>query len=313
MSKKASPTAIGGFVIGILGLTVALALFFGGKDWFSEKTHFALLYDSQIKGLTIGAPVAIKGVNIGEVVEIKLRVYSETLEVISEVIIEVNPKAMERVGETSEGVLDEMIAKGLRAQLKLQSLLTGLLYIDIDFHPDSDMGLKEVRTQYPQFPTVPTDLEAITRSLDDIDVKGLTAQLQEIVSGLDQLINNTETQAIGRSANEALISVKQLADNLNSEIGTIRQTLSPVAHNTNELIMRLNSELPATLANINKTVMKLERVADNTAFLLSDDSPLLYQLGYAADKVAQAAQNLTTLTEAVERQPEALLTGKKEY
>jgi phospholipid/cholesterol/gamma-HCH transport system substrate-binding protein len=313
VSKKASSTAIGGFIIGILGLTVALIFFFGGEDWLSKKVYFTLLYDSQIKGLKVGAPVAIRGVNIGEVVDIKLRVYSDTLDVLSVVIIEVNPDSLERVGKTSVTVLDDMFAKGLRAQLKLQSLLTGLLYIDIDYYPGSKLGLKDVPTQFPQFPTVPTDLEAITQTLDEIDVKSLVKGLQEIVSGVDQLINNSEAQTISGSANDALISIKQLADNLNTEIGTIEQAISPVMHNANDLILQLNRQLTATLNNLNQTFIKLERVADNAEFLLSDDSPLLNQLSEATAKVAAAAQGISALTESIKRQPEAILKGKKEY
>src|ERR1044071_957610 len=134
MSRNANPVTVGAFVLGSLLLAVVLVVFFREGSFWNKKQHYTLIYDRSIKGLSVGAPVTIKGVKIGEVTEITARMTKDT-SVFNSVVIAIDTDALEREDESSDTeIMDEMIERGLRAQLRLQSLLTAMLYVDIDFH-----------------------------------------------------------------------------------------------------------------------------------------------------------------------------------
>jgi paraquat-inducible protein B len=212
-----------------------------------------------------------------------------------------------------------MIERGLRAQLRLQSLLTALLYVDVDFHPDKPATLVNVKTRYKQIPTIPTDLEQLTRNLESIDISKLGENLQEIVNGVNQLINDGAIQKLGTDVSATLASVRNAADQLNKQSEQIGAQLSPLAKKGNRTLDELNRSLPqlvktldTTLVTLQQTAQTLQQTTNNTTFLTSDDSPLLYRLEHTAASVNSAAEQMRRLTEMLERQPESLIYGKSE-
>lgn len=319
MSRTANPVAVGGFVVGTLVLALVLAIFFGGGHWWSSRERFVLIYDTSIKGLNVGAPVTIKGVKIGEVVDIKAHMYENSSSVLNSVVIEVDPDALEREGSTNDAeLMDELIRRGLRAQLKLQSLLTALLYVDVDFHPDKPAQYKDVKTRYKQLPTTPTDLEQLTRDLESIDLNKLGENFQQIVSGVNQLINDKALQNLGQDVSLTLASVRSAADQFNRQSAAFGERTAPLLADGQQTLAELNRTLPQltreleqTLVALREASVSLQKTAANTTYLTSEDSPLLYRVDRAADSVDRAAAQLNRLTESLERQPESLIYGKR--
>lgn len=318
MSRSANPVAVGGFVIGTLLLGLLLAIFFGGSRWFSSHERFVLIYDTSIKGLNVGAPVTIKGVKIGEVVDIKAHLYENSLSVLNSVVIEVDPNALEREGGPGGAeLMDELVRRGLRAQLKLQSLLTALLYVDVDFHPEKPAQYKDVKTRYKQLPTTPTDLEQLTRDLESIDVNKLGENFQQIVDGVNQLINDKALQNLGQDVSQTLASVRTAADQFNRQSAAFGERVEPLLVNGNQTVVELNRRLPQltedlqqTLAALRQASESLQKTSANTTYLTSDDSPLIYRVDKAATSIDKAAEQVRRLTDALERQPESLIYGK---
>jgi paraquat-inducible protein B len=319
MSRTANPVTVGAFVIGTIVLALALAIFFGGGHWWSSRERFVLIYDTSIKGLNIGAPVTIKGVKIGEVVDIKAHLYDNSQSVLNSVVIEVDPDALEREGSTDEAeLMDELIKRGLRAQLRLQSLLTAMLYVDVDFHPDKPAQYKDVKTRYKQLPTTPTDLEQLTRDLESIDLNKLGENFQQIVDGVNDLINDKALQHLGQDVSDTLGSVRAAADQLNKQSQAFGDRTAPLLADGQQTLQELNRALPQLTAELQQTMValreasvSLQKTAANTTYLTSEDSPLIYRVDRAADSVNKAAEQLHRLTDVLERQPEALIYGKQ--
>jgi paraquat-inducible protein B len=313
MSNKASPTAIGGFVIGIIGLAIALLFFFGGGDFFADSKKFDLIYRTSIKGLKVGAPVTIKGVKIGEVTSVKAQMFTDQLNIYNVVTINIQTEAMARVGQhdSERELLDELLDKGLGAQLKLQSLLTGLLFVDVDFHASGTPHYEDIKTANQQFPTVATDFEALSKNLETIDLKGMADDIQHIFDGLDHIINNPRTQNMGDDITSTLHAYRELAEQLN-------KNLSPLTQETQTLISNINKELPELIASVSQTARSLEGTAKNleqsmtsTQHLLSDDSPLLHEITAAARGLKSASAEISELAHTLNQQPEALIKGKR--
>lgn len=317
MSRAANPVAVGTFVLGSLLLAIALILFFSGNNFFSRSERYVLFYDTSIKGLNVGAPVTIKGVKIGQVVDIKARVFSETSDVLNAVTLEIQPDALEREDDNRAIPLEELISKGLSAQLRLQSLLTGLLYVDVDFRPEKLGQLHKVANDYPQIPTVPTDLEQLTRDLESIDVNQLGQDLQQIVGGISKLVTDPAIQDLGKNLGETVIEVRETVAQLRAQSARLEQRLTPLATNADTTLVTLNQELPrlaermdAAMTGLQQAAVSLQRASDNTAYLISEDSPLIYRINNAAAGVSDAAAQVRRLADELERQPESLLFGK---
>jgi paraquat-inducible protein B len=320
MSRTANPVAVGAFVIGTLVLALLLAIFFGGGHWWSSRERFVLIYDTSIKGLNVGAPVTIKGVKIGEVVDIKAHMYENSLSILNSVVIEVDPDALEREGSSGDGaeLMDELVKRGLRAQLRLQSLLTALLYVDVDFHPDKPAQYKDVKTRYKQLPTTPTDLEQLTRDLESIDINKLGENFQQIVDGVNELINDKALQHLVQDVSDTLASVRAAADQLNRQALAFGNRTEPLLADGQQTLQQLNSALPQLTNDLQQTLVALRQASEslqkttaNTTYLTSEDSPLIYRIDRAADSVNKAAEQVHRLTDALERQPESLIYGKR--
>jgi paraquat-inducible protein B len=319
MSRSANPIAVGAFVLGALLLAFLMLLFFSGANWWSERERFTLLYDTSVKGLNVGAPVTIKGVKIGQVTDITANLYGDELGVINEVTIEIDPGALKRSGKGDTVSMQELIERGLRVQLKLQSMLTAMLYVDVDFQPDKPAQYKRVKTRYPQLPTTPTNLEQLTRDLESIDVNRIATNLQNAVNGINAIVNDPSTQQLAKNIGAAVADMQAAAVSVRTAANGFDQKFGPMADNANTLMIGLNRDLPqlvqkldAAVAQLDQASQSVNRTAANAAFLTSDDSPTLYRINTAASSINQAADQLRHLTDLLERRPEALLLGKQE-
>lgn len=324
MARHISTTAIGGFIIGIIGLLSALLLFFGGEKILADSQKFELVYRNSIQGLRVGAPVTIKGVKIGEVITIQAKMQAQDLAVYNSVVVSIQEDLLQLTGKTTRAnsttVLEDLLDKGLAAQLKTQSLLTGLLYIDVDFFgADNPPHYEDVKTDYPQFPTVQTNLEALSKTLEDIDFKAMADDLSNILQGLDRMVNNQQSQQLTQTLTDTAQSVQQLAQTANTQLSALHQSLAPLAGGAQTLLNTMNNELPDLLKALSNSTKAIEQTAANldmatsdTRFLLSDDSPLLDSLTNAAQSLQRASDQVNHLSHLLAREPEALIQGKRE-
>ena len=141
MSKPVNATAIGGFLLGGLALLVMALLVFGGGDFFKPRLHWVVYFDTSLNGLNVGAPVKVQGVQVGIVKEIELQLDSNQQRLMKPVVLEIEPDRLATPdgqpfslslipGGKREEEFKRLIDAGLRARLEVQSILTGLLYVD---------------------------------------------------------------------------------------------------------------------------------------------------------------------------------------
>src|SRR5262245_45321906 len=149
MAKRANPTVIGAFVLGGIALAVGAVLILGGREWFKRPVTCVMAFDDSVAGLAVGSPVSFRGVQLGTVSSVQLR-YNTTLIVV---FAQIDPSRIRGApGEVTPGRVErsiqEAVKNGLRAQLKVQSLLTGQLYIGLDYSPDTPARLTGVDKDY---------------------------------------------------------------------------------------------------------------------------------------------------------------------
>ena len=272
MSMRAHPAAIGAFVVGAVALLLVALLVWGGTDLFRTRLEYVLFFDADVTGLNKGAPVLGRGVKIGEVTDIEIRWGTQLVAVY----ITLDPQAVKGTAEAGPRRATERLVReeGLRAQLRMQSFVTGVLYVALDFRPDTPIVLRGRDEKVPELPTVPTDIEVWTAKLERFADKIEKVPLDQI--GQTTALILEEVKKIVESK-----ATHDLLPNANAAIGDART-----------LVRRVDAHIDPLFAQLKGTLGRLDAGLDAARKLALDvDSrvdPLADQ-AEAALKVAQAA------------------------
>lgn len=318
MNKKRYSIFAGLFVIAMILMALGLAMFVGQGSYSSHsKERYELIYDSSVMGLNVGAPVTLRGVKIGEVTEIRTQLYVDKEELLNTVIIDIYPDmVIGKGGKIPEDIVKQLVARGLAAKLKTQSFLTGLLYIEVDFYKASSQTIP-VSTQYPQLPTVPTDLETITQDLDKMNLPVLIADLKSIAHNLNTISGSQAFQQMPANLNKAFVQFGAMSEDMAKSMSDIRDEFVPMAESMNQMSQAIEKELPKTLGKVNEVLSTVEatlKTVEQTTVELSDtmapDSPLMYQLDRSSKDISRSADAVRELAELLEEQPGSVLLGR---
>jgi paraquat-inducible protein B len=330
MNKKTSPALIGAFVLGALGVLIIAVIAFGSGRLFKQSKEFVLYFDNSVNGLRVGAAVKFKGVEIGSVKDIRLQLEDAQVTKIP-VIIEIDLEKMTSRGATgavardSEAFHQAIVQRGLRGQLLMESLVTGLLYVGLDLFPDTPIRLVQQaggNHKYPEIPTTPTTLEAaqdavtrIINKLEEIDFTGVTKSLTETVDGVNQLVNSPDLKASLRSlqqtmpkVDEALISMRKLATGMEGSVASLTISVEQTSDATREAMQQAAIALKQT----DGALKAAEAVMTNVNGIMDQDSPTFYEFRKSMREVSAAARTLRLLSGYIERNPRALIFGKPE-
>ena len=319
MSEKPHTVAIGGFVVGAILIAITIIIFALGSGFGQQRDRVIMVFEGSVKGLVIGAPVTLRGVEIGQVTAIELMLDPATVELIMLVEAELRGKNIRRLGENPDAVTDELISRGLRAQLNTQSLLTGLLYVQLDFHPNRQVNMADIDSPYTQIPTIPTNLELFTRRIEEMDLAELAGNLQATVEGLNAFVTNDGFRVLPDSLNSTLASVTSLSDQLRQQLAYSAPKLDVVLDSAAETLAGANTELPKitaltqkNLGVLNEAIAAFEQAMSNIDQLVAPDSATTYQLNRALRELTQASRAIQQLALTLNEQPESLLRGKSE-
>ena len=319
MSEKPHAVAIGAFVIGAILIAITMVIFALGTGFGRQSERVVMVFEGSVKGLNVGAPVALRGVQIGQVTVVELMLNADNLDLIMLVEAELSSKNIKRLGSSTKNVTDGLIARGLRAQLKTQSLLTGLLYIQLDFHPEKPPVLVPIDSELTQIPTIPTDLEQIAKKLDEIDLAQLAQEVQDIIHGLNSFVTSDAFQSISGDLQTTLVAVTRLSDELKDQLAKTGPKLEDVLAGAADTLAEVNTEIPKlselaekNLSVLNDAITAFENTMINIDSLVSPGSATAYQLNKALRELTLASRAIQELADMLDRQPESLLRGKQE-
>ena len=319
MSEKPHTVAIGAFVIGAFLIAITIVIFALGSGFGHERDKVVMVFDSSVKGLVVGAPVALRGVQIGQVTKLELMLKTDTAELIMVVEAEISSENIKRLGTSQGDLTDDLIARGLRAQLKTQSLLTGLLYIQLDFHPDKPAVFAHLKSDYTQIPTIPTDLELLTAKFEEMDISALLDKVQGTINGLNAFVTSDAFQTLPADLKTTLTSLSALSDDLRTQVESTGPKMDKLIDDASVTLDGANKELPkiSALAQENldllmKAIAAFEATMTNVDSLVSPGSPTAYQLNKALRELTLASRAIQQLANLLDRQPESILRGKQE-
>lgn len=318
MGRKANPAVIGAFVVGAIALAVIGVVVFGSGRMFKHNAKFVCFFSGTVNGLNVGAPVKFKGVEVGSVTDIRLRLATTVADraaieqgVRIPVFIEIDPDKIALQGARrnlrDRKQMKQLIDFGLRAQLNSQSMVTGLLFIQLDFYPEKPPAFfLPPDSEEIEIPTIPTTMELvqsaaaeIIHKLEDIHFDAMVKSATEVLDGMKNVVNSPGLKqtievlpTTVTNVNEAVSSLRQLASRLNEKQGPFLDSLKTTSDKTG-----------ATLEQAQLTLKTVQTLVDPS-------SPLAIQLSASLQEISGAARSLRLLVDYLERNPSSVVRGK---
>jgi paraquat-inducible protein B len=254
---------------------------------YTIKTPYLMYFDGSVRGLNAGSPVEFRGIKIGTVTDVRLQLDTESKMVRIPVTVQIEP---ERIDVTSaKGPLKELapreryqamgalVERGLRAQLQPGNILTGQLLVALDFHPDAPPAELRRGGAYPEIPTVPSNIEQITRSVSGLLDKVAALPLDEMVAEARKTVQGVNALLSAPSVQRAVASL---------------------------------DEVPPLMMNARKAVANAEATLNSTQDLVGRESQVRRDLTELMRELKDTARALRVLADYLDRHPEALIRGK---
>ncbi|MGH7905868.1 MAG: MlaD family protein [Candidatus Binataceae bacterium] len=320
MGRRTNPKIIGIFIVGALILAVLAVIVLGSGRIFTKTHSYVMFFKGNVNGLRVGAPVKFNGVEVGSVTKILLNLnlpenniaFASPAQIRIPVVIELDQrKIFSRGGSNIElgnpKFLRTMIADGLRAQLEMQSLLTGLLYVDLSFYPGSPAHFMLPRNSpYQEIPTLPNTLEQVRTAATKLVTNLNKLDIQQLMASLTGTLN----------AIHEVVASPQLRVALNN-LGDTAQSLNQTAHSIEKVAAKMNNEFaPLTRdlrnnsAQVTATLKKTQVTLASIQSVLSPTSPLVYQTSEALKNVSKAALAMQNLADYLQENPSAIVRGR---
>ncbi len=252
----------------------------------AEETY-QMVFDESVRGLSVGAPVDFRGVVIGEVTAIDVDFDAKNLDVRIPVEVRLYPDRLR--GKTKQGgvppgaLIEKLVARGLRAQLRSGSLITGQLFVALDYFPEEPKAAVLKRAGHAEIPTTASSLQELqatllrlARKLEKLPLEGTVSDARKSLQALENTLTATE-RAVTRIDND----------------------LTPQAGRT-------MADLSRTLVNVEKTLDSLQRG------LLAEDAPMQRDVRETLREISRAAEAMRSLSDYLERNPGSILRGRVE-
>jgi len=324
MSVRANPTAIGLFMIGALALGIVGTVVLGSATWFQDRTTFISFFPESVNGLQNGAPVKFQGVPVGRVTGINIEIDrgDDSFQVPVEYEVDLPRLTTPRgtfVNLANPVVLKQQIAKGLRAQLQMESLVTGVLYLELSYRSDSTPPKLEKRaTAWPEIPITPSLMSAIGGGAGS-----LLAEVMKIMNRVNGMLGQVNVREVNAAVVQSAKAVQQLVESPELR-ATLRQMPGATAQLNSTMVEAqklaaratlaidpLQTQLTGVSAEALATLQALRQTLDETHGLISADTGPGYELTGALKSLREAADALKVLITSLEQNPDMLLRGKK--
>lgn len=329
MKSRFSPAAVGMFVLGAVLLGMLAFISFGGTNFFSKPTRFVVYFDESVSGLDPGAAVKVNGVRIGRVAAINVRYDSSTRLALVQTICEIDRNVLtDHDGNTIEITnpveLQNLIDRGMRAKLNLQGI-TGLLFVELSFEDPREYPAPKRTTvdAYPVIPAIKSPIAEVQSSIVEIvanikkvDFAGLSKELKTLLATTNQKVSDLDVKALAERVGRAADAVDKFASSPDAK--AVMANLNKTITDTQALIAKIDAqvqpvsgELKQTLTDAQAALKQIDSAALTTRRFVQSQGYLGEDLTRTLQQISEAAGAIQRLAELLERNPNALLVGRK--
>ena len=324
MRKRASRTVIGIFVVSALALVVAGVLIFGSGDFLKERYKFVLFFQDSVKGLNVGAPVVFLGVQIGEVKDISVIQDPLKSSFYIQVIVELTSGKIKQslTNETSGSketyeYCNQLINQGLRAELGLQSVVTGQLQIELDFHPKEKAIFVGKNDRCQEIPTIPSKFVKLTKTLENLPLEEIVNKVSSSLNRIDALLESPEIIETLQSTKLAMKDARKVFYNINKQVPPLLNKLDvalesygALAQNVDQQIGPLTSKVDDLVKTVNEASKQADRTLKSIENVFGENSITTVELTETLKEFSSAARSIRNLADYLNRHPETIVRGK---
>lgn len=328
MSKQASPTLIGAFVLGAIALALTAIIILGGGKLFTRQVPVVMYFDGSLAGLSPGAPITFRGVRVGQVTEVFLSFDMAKQDIRIPVFGVIEPNQVRPVGEASGDVaregagLKQLIDRGMRAQLGVSSLVTGQMAVNLDFFsgPAAVSGVENQYSDRIEIPTQPSTIEAVQETLQTVIQKISRLPLDQIledvrvaINSVTNVINNPQLAEVVPNLNASLVNVKHLSETLDQKLGPVIERAEASAPLIDETLAQTRASLgdaQRAFAALERAANRAEQTMGSANALVQPNSPVMFDMSTALRELTAAARSMRNLSDTIARDPNSLLFGR---
>jgi len=237
------------------------------------------------------------------------------------VILEIEDNLVyQRLGDAASelaytGTIEDRVQGSLRASLQTESLITGVLYVDIRINPNAPPVFHQLEKVYPELPAEPTQIQQLISNLASLDLHSLETNLNRLITRLDTMVGELKMTDINAGVTNLLASMNRLVTNpdTTNALAGLRPTLDQyreLAAKVTSKIDPLADGVTNTLAEANRTLAQIRGAGENLRTMLAPDSPVRNDLDLALNQLAGAAQSISSLVDFLKQHPNALIAGR---
>jgi len=327
MRKKPRPALIGAFVLGAIAIAVVGVGVLASGVFLKETSPFVAYFEESVDGLDVGAPVKFNGIKIGEVTDIGIYVTEHPMNRFASVTFKIDLDYIRSLGITSDfrdpRVVREQIDLGMRVRLELASIVTGVVFLELEF--DDDEGPPVFVREKAPFPEIPTKKSALAElgqsateviaRLSAVDAPAIGAQLITVLKTVDSTLSGVQLRETTDALLAAVADLREAIDR--ADVEQSRRKLQTTLDEFYDVGVLLNQRLEPTLARVDSATRKLDHTlsvlqtaAHDVGNVMRPNSDLIVSIEQAMEANRRAMESMRLLAETIERNPKVLLTGK---
>ena len=324
-------------MLGAILLGLVALLYFGGVNFFSRPQRFVVFFDESIHGLDLGSPVKLRGVRVGRVVDLSVRYDAASNKSLVEVVCEFSRNMItdpqgQAIDVSDRAELQTLVDHGLRAQLGVIGLATGLLFVELDFYnphqypaqvPIADARRVVVPAVLSMISEYQASLTEILSDLKRVDFAGLSRRLNTLLTTGNTLLTtaNTKLQAVDTAqlserwtkAAEGITTVatdpeiKKAFANLNAAGDDLRTLIAKL----DQQVQPSSDKLAQTLDEARQALATFNAAAASAQHFIQAQAGLGTEADKTLEQLREAAAAVQRLADFLEHNPNALITGRK--
>lgn len=278
MIKQPNMKLIGIFITASCLILLLLLGYLLKSTFTNHDIPIVMYFDESVKGLDVGAPVLFKGVKVGEVTSVKIKSNYDTMKFMIPVYAKIyNDETLSEGSKVERRNLDILIKDGLRARLSVNSMITGQLLIELDFFPQTEVVLHEHAHKKFEVPTIDSPFAEFSKCLQVIPITQIAQEIHSV------------TQAMEKDLPPILEDLHQIISSMNSILNENKDGTAPLVNQFSSAAGNISGAAKSfnTLVGEN---------ADNITRML--------------DSMSAAAASLKNLTDYLQMNPSAIVTGK---
>jgi paraquat-inducible protein B len=313
-------TVVGAFVLGGIILALGAIILFGQINPFSNVVRAVVVLQGSASGLSVGAPVTFRGVPLGSVSNIELTFYRRSFTAYIPVTLVLDPRRVHRADTKAIISIEELVRRGLRAEVNIQSLVTGQAAIELNFAPSTPAVLHPGLSKYPEIPVQQSVLQRTQKTLEQLPLQEMAENMNKSLASIrilaDQLDKDMPALIVSaqRTSDQSRILVETATKTLDTLGAQLTTTLSGINTMATAATTQLNgrgADLHELLLNANTAVAQTRQTLTELRSLTAARSDQRADIEATLRDLAAAAAAMRGFASEIEREPQLLLMGRR--